>query len=239
MNSVIAKLSLTISLAFLSTSASGAVISLPENELPSESVLPTLDNRTVVLNRTIQKSQRVSVGTSFGNMFDEMFYNARVLSMEVRYNNSEMSGWGLRWDQWTGGATTYNEAFANDVSRLQFSLAPYRKSGAFLTRNFDLYYGKVSLGKEVVFPIQLSWLAMLGAQNYESDWLPALQGGGEIKLYLTKNTALDLKYIFSAYQKVDPTSTNVREENGIPLKSAFEKKLSFGQIFQVGVSYLF
>lgn len=214
-------------------------IALPENELPSESVIPKLDTSTVVLNRTIQKAKHISAGLSYGQLLDEMFYNSQLLSLELRYNISEMGAWGFRWDQWMGGATTYTDTFAADVSQLQFAAAPSRKSGVFILRAFDLYYGKVSLGKETIIPLHMSWLAMVGMQNYESAWLPAVQGGGQLRMYFLKKFALDLQYIFSAYQKVDPTSTNVRASNGIPQETAFSKKANLGQVFQLGVSYLF
>lgn len=214
-------------------------ISLPENELPSESVIPRLDNPKVVINRTIQKSKHISAGLSYGQLLDEMFYNSQLLSLELRYNFSEMGAWGFRWDQWMGGATNYTDTFAADASQLQFAAAPSRKSGVFILRSFDLYYGKVSLGKETIIPLHMSWLAMAGMQNYESAWLPAVQGGGQLRMYFIKNFALDLQYIFSAYQKVDPTSTNVRAANGVPQDSAFSKKVNLGQVFQLGASYLF
>lgn len=239
MNSVTAKICIALLIFGATSYANAAPISLPENELPSETVTPKLDNRTVVLNRTIQKTGRISGGFSYGSLLDEMFYNGQAMSVELRYNTSEMAAWGLRYDSWTGGATSYTETFAADVSKLQFQVAPSRQSGVFLTRSYDIYYGKVSMGKELVTPMHLSWLAMIGAQNYQSNWLPALQGGGQIKMYLNKHFALDLQYIFSAYQKVDPTSTNVRKDNGTPPASAFTKKLSFGQMVQLGVSFLF
>lgn len=239
MHSAIVKICAALLVSLVSPWAWGHAISLPENELPSESVIPKLDNPKVVLNRTIQKTQHLSMGLSYGQLLDEMFYNSQLLSLEMRYNFSEFGAWGFRWDQWTGGATTYTETFAADQSQLQFAAAPSRKSGAFLVRSFDFYYGKVSMGKEIITPMHISWLAMAGVQNYESGWLPALQGGGQVRMYLIKNMALDLQYLFSAYQKVDPTSVNVRAANGRPQASEFSKKLSFGQIFQLGISYLF
>lgn len=239
MNSVIAKLCVAVLIVTTSLMAKAVEISLPENELPSESVIAKLDNRIVVLNRTIKKDGRFSVGLGYGNLLDEMFYNGQLLSLDLRYNNSEMGAWGLRYDTWTGGATSYADTFAADVSKLQFAAAPSRQSGAFITRAFDLYYGKVSMGKDVVTPMHISLLAMLGAQNYGSDWLPATQGGGQIRMYVQGGFAIDLQYLFSIYQKVDPTSTNVRKDNGTPLVSSFGKRYTFGQIFQVGISYLF
>lgn len=239
MNSAIAKLCFGLILLASHSLANAAVITLPENELPSESVIPKLDNRTVVLKRTIQKTNRLSAGISIGSLLDEMFYNGQLMSIDVRYNTGEMSAWGLRWDQWAGGPTSYTETFANSTGELQFQTAPARQSGFFLTRTFDLYYGKISMGKEVVTPMHFSWLAMVGAQNYEMAWLPAVQGGGQLRVYFTKEMAFDLQYIFSAYQKVDPTSTSVRKADGTPPQTAFTRKLSFGQIVQVGFSYLF
>lgn len=239
MNSAIVNICTTLLILGASHFSWAAEIFLPENELPSESVIPKLDNSTVVLNRTIQKAKHLSVGLAYGNLLDEMFYNSQLLSLELRYNISEMGAWGVRWDQWTGGATAYTDTFATDISKLQFAAAPSRTSGLFVIRVFDLYYGKVSMGKDTIIPLHMSWLAMAGMQNYESEWLPAIQGGGQLRTYFIKNMALDLQYLFTAYQKVDPTSINVRADNGTPQASAFSKKINLGQIFQLGFSYLF
>lgn len=239
MNSAIASLLMSFFILAVSYPAMAGVITLPESELPSESVLPKLDNSTVVLNRTIQKTHRLSVGLSAGSLLDEMFYNSQVFSVDARFSTSEFAAWGLRFDQWTGGATSYTDTFASGNGELQFQTAPARKSGIFILRTFDFYYGKISMGKEVVTPIHISWLAMGGAQNYETTWLPALQGGGQLKLYVNKHIGVDLQYLFSVYQKIDPTSTGVRKADGIPPQSAFGNKLSWGQIVQLGVSYLF
>lgn len=241
MNSAIAKLCVSLILVATSSMAQAAVVTLPENELPSETVLPKLDNSTVVLNRAIQKNSRFSLGVSYGNLLDEMFYNSQMMSLDMRYNTSEMGAWGLRYDSWAGGATTYTDAFATSTvtnGPWHFDRAPSRQSGLFLVRYFDLYYGKVSWGKEVITPMHFSWLAMAGAQNYEAAWLPALQGGGQLKVYFTKHASFDIGYLFSVYQKIDPTSASVAKTNK-PNESAFSKKISFGQIFQFGLSYLF
>jgi hypothetical protein len=238
MNSVINKI-LVVSLILLGQAAHAVNITLPENELPSETVVPKTDSKSVVLNRTIQKSHRVSLGVGAGVLLDEAFYNAQALSFEVRYNTDEKGAWGFRYDTWMGDATTYTDTFYGSTAKLQFGAAPARKSGAFILRSFDLYYGKVSLGKEVISPMSFSWIAAVGAQNYETTWLPALQGGAQVKLYMCKSTSIDLAYLFSFYQKVDPTSINVRESNGKPSADAFEKKYSFGQFVQLGVTQLF
>lgn len=239
MNSAVVKICASFFIAIIPSFSWAGKIFLPENELPSESVIPKLDNSTVVLNRTIKKAQRLSLGMAYGGLLDEMFYNSQLLSFELRYNTSEMAAWGLRWDQWVGGATSYTDMFANDTSQLQFASAPYRTSGLFVIRSFDLYYGKFSMGKELIIPMHLSWLGMAGVQTYGAEWLPAVQGGGQVRMYGLKKLAVDLQYLFSFYQKVDPTSINVRAANGTPVESEFSQKLSFGQTFQIGMSYLF
>lgn len=236
MNSVISKCAVLI---FWSHLACGATITLPENELPSESVIPKTDSQSVVLNRTVQKSQRVSLGLAAGVLLDEIFYNAQVLTLDARYNIDEGGAWGFRWDQWMGNSTTSTETFASSSAHLQFAAAPARKSGAFILRSWDAYYGKISLGKDVIVPMSFSWLALAGAQNWETAWLPAAQGGAQLKLYFTKKTAFDLLYLFSFYQKIDPTSVNVRSSNGTPDANAFEKKYNFGQTVQLGITQLF
>lgn len=236
MNSVISKITVFL---FWSSLAYAANITLPENELPSESVIPKTDAKSVVLNRTVQKSQRASLGVAAGVLLDEIFNNAQVLTLDARYNVDEGGAWGFRWDQWMGNATTYTETFANSSAQLQFAAAPARKSGAFILRSWDSYYGKVSLGKELIVPMSFSWIALAGAQNWETTWLPAVQGGAQLKIYFTQKTALDLVYLFSLYQKIDPTSVNVRGSNGAPHADSFEKKLSFGQTVQLGITQMF
>lgn len=236
MNSVISKI---ICVLLLGNFSYAANITLPENELPSETVIPKTDSKAVVLNRTVQKARRASIGVAAGVLLDEIFYNAQALTIDARFNTSERGAWGFRWDQWMGNGTSYTDTFASSSAQLQFSSAPARKSGAFILYSFDSYYGKVSLGKEVVSPMSFSWLAMAGAQNYETAWLPAVQGGAQLKLYFTKATSVDLGYLFSFYQKIDPTSINVRASSGVPDQNAFDKKFSFGQLVQLGITQVF
>lgn len=235
MNSVISKIT---ALLLCSSLAYGANITLPENELPSETVIPKTDTKLVVLNRTVQKAKRASIGVSAGALLDEIFYNSQVLTIDARYNFDESGAWGFRWDQWMGNATSYTETFASHSARLNFSAAPPRKSGAFVLRSWDSYYGKVSMGKDVITPMSFSWLVLAGAQNWETTWLPAVQAGAQLKLYFTKKNSIDLGYLFSFYQKLDPSSVRVRD-NATPGADSFEKKLNFGQTVQLGITQVF
>lgn len=221
------------------TALSQEELSLPENELPSESVQPILDNPTAVLNRILKKSKKINLGITLGTQIDEMFYNAKYLGAEFKFNKSEVTSWGFRFDQWFGGPTSYSESFAADVSQLQFQLAPAKEMSFYFIYSWDLYYGKISISKERTNPIFFAWVAMAGLQKYGTEYLPAAQGGVDFRLYNEKNMALTLKYLIDFYQKYDPTSVNVRKSQGTPSADSFQKKLAFGQVVELGLSWMF
>jgi hypothetical protein len=226
-------------LFFAIVPAKSQEIFLPESELPSESVQPILDNSTAVINRILKKTKKINLGISIGSQIDEMFYNNKYLGIEVKYNSTEVSSWGIRIDQWFGGPTSYADSFATDASQLQFQVAPFKDLSIYSIYSWDLYYGKISLIKEKTNPIFFGWVAMAGVQRYASDFLPALQGGVDFRLYNEKNLALTIKYLIDAYQKYDPTSLNVRKSQGTPSPNSFQRKFAFGQVVEVGCSWLF
>lgn len=239
---------LITSLVILSTlfvSVSQADIQFPEDELPSESVIPILDSPKAVINRTVTYTGRWEPKLSYGFLLDEPFYQNSFLSLAVGYSWTEFSGVSLRYLKWGSGLSDYAKQMEGTATALKFGRAPGPDMGYSLSYDYRFFYGKVSFSKRSIIPTVLGSTFEGGMIKYGSKNLPFF-GAGLINSYFFSdpgakshwgvNIGVRL-YLRSA---VDPLSANLSSTSGpVPSEGDFATKTRFSTSLDLGAQYLF
>ncbi|MBX3041881.1 MAG: outer membrane beta-barrel domain-containing protein [Bdellovibrionaceae bacterium] len=242
------KLAVLVALAcILATQAQAAeVISLPEDELAKESVLPIFNHPVSVKNRNIVTSGKIDLNLFYGLALSEPIYNVNRFGLSGYYHTSENHAFGLLYAKNSGGLSQY----ANQLDKqfnLDFSRAPSLDQTLMGDWNWKMFYGKMSITKETVVNLSLYSTLGLGMVQYSHKSYPVLAPGLGQKFYFTKNLALRLDFRLFANMAPIPfldssqTSDGSGISNGKPVPAAdkFKERLTYTTVLDAGLTWLF
>lgn len=227
--------------ALFVTKAFSETIQFPTEELATESVLPVFDQPTSVKNRTVSLAKRIELGVGMGYALTEPFYNPFQLSGNLTYHINEEHGINLY-------GATYLQGISNEASQLNpvpgtainmnLQYGPAPKYIALASWQYSAYYGKLSFTKDYVMNLHLYGLAGAGMYGIGDASSPVVSVGLGQKFYFTPSLAFRFDLRILAYQGPDPTSGHLELKTTVQPNSAFEKKMFFEGLLNVGVSYL-
>ena len=207
-----------------------------DDELPSESVTPITDNNSNVLNKKIKFTKRFQVDAQTGSILDEPLINASYLLIRGSYYTTEEYSFGVGLRSRFGGKTTYSEQLFEGSARLQFERAPEPTSANFVSFGYSFYYGKISLGKNLVIPATTKLDTDFGMQSFGSTAKPFLQSAITQSFYLNTHIALGISIGMSIAQSIDSTSVNIRSTQPVPNESSFATKMQTNQYLSLNLS---
>lgn len=221
-----------------------ADIQFPEDEIPSESVIPKLDSPRAAMNRTVQFSKKWETKLTYGFLLDEPFYQNGFVSIGQGYSWNEISGVTLRYMKWGSGLSDYSNQFAGTSRSLQFGRAPGPDMGFSGSYDYRFFYGKVSFSKKTVLPTVLGSVFELGMIKYGSRQLPFFGTGLVNTYYFTKpgNTShwgATIGVRLYLRNLVDPLSKDLGAASAVPSESDFGTTTRISTTFDLGVQYLF
>lgn len=211
-------------------------IDFPQDELPSESVEPVLDSPKAVFNKRQTFAKKFEVGFVPGWNLSEPFFSNLYLGFSAVYNTSEENGFGLKYQKWNPGYSTY----ASQFTLLDFGRAPAPSQLMSLSYEHRPLYGKVSLGKETVTPFLLYFAFDLGYLDYLTRKLPSFGLGLGQKIYFSRNVGFGFGLNLRMQQVVDTLSANLRTATGtVPTAADFNTKVQVGMDLDFKLLWLF
>lgn len=211
-----------------------------DDELPSESVTPNTDNSSSVLNKKVKFTKRFQLDVNTGSVLDEAIVNANYFLIRGSYFTNEEYSFGVGLRTRFGGRTTYSDQLYANAAKLDFDRAPAPTSAHFVSFGYGFYYGKISLGKNLVIPASTKLESDFGLQTFGSTSKPFLQTAVNQSFFANKHLALGFSIGLSMAQVADPTSASVRSNppSPIPSESSFSNKIQFNQFMSVNLSLL-
>lgn len=214
--------------------AHAETIALTDDELPNESVVPTLDSPLAVKNRTLSFSKRWSGQAGTGWLLDEPFYQNLYFEGRLGYHWNETSGIAFKFMSWSKGVSTYGQQFTS----LNFNYAHGPESGFGASYENRFIYGKVSFAKDLVLPVSMSSTYDLGMIQYGSKSLPYAGVGLGNSIYVNQSLGLTLGVKFLIRQAFDPLSQSLRTQATPPTDGDFKSVIRYSTSLDLGLIYL-
>ena len=213
-----------------------------DDELPSESVTPITDNSSSILHKKVKFTKRFQLDVNTGSVLDEAIVNSSYFLVRGSYFTNEEYSFGVGLRSRFGGRTTYSDQLYAGSAQLDFDRAPAPTSAHFVSFGYGFYYGKISLGKNMVIPASTKLESDFGLQTFGSTSKPFLQTAVNQSFFANKYLALGFSIGLSLAQVADPTSVNVRSTSPAgptnPSESSFSNKIQFNQFLSVNLSLL-
>lgn len=209
-----------------------------DDELPIESVVPVTDNKSTVLNKKIKFTKRFQFDLNTGMIMDEPFVNTNYFLIRASYYMNEFYSFGLGTKARSGGKTSYADQLYQNSAQLDFDRAPAPTESHFLSFGYSFYYGKISLGKNIVVPATTRLETDFGMQSFGSLTKPFIQSAVTESFYVTNRISLGLSIGLSIAQILDPTSVNIRSTQPVPNASSFDDKIHFNQYLSFNLNAL-
>lgn len=209
-----------------------------DDELPSESVTPNTDNSSSVLNKKIKFTKKFQIDLYTGSVLDEPIVNSSYFLIRGSYYTTEEYSFGLGLRSRFGGRTSYSDQLFQGTAQLNFDRAPSPSTAHFVSFAYNFYYGKISLGKNVVVPASTRLESDFGLQSFGSSSKPFIQSAVNQSFFIGTKLSIGFSIGLSLAQIADPTSVNVRSAQPVPSEGAFSDKMQFNQYLSVNLSTL-
>jgi outer membrane beta-barrel protein len=226
-------------------SVAQADIVFPEDELPSESVIPRLDSPRAAMNRTVEFSKKFETKLSYGFLLDEPFYQNSYFALGLGYSWSEISGVTFRYLKWGQGLSDYSRQFGSTTRSLQFDRAKGPDTGYSLSYDYRFFYGKVSFSKKTVLPTVLGSVFEAGMIKYGVRSLPFYGTGLVNSWYFSKpgdtsHFGINVGVRIYLRTVVDPLSQDLGAASvTVPVEGDFTTATRISTTFDLGAQYIF
>lgn len=201
-------------------------MAFPEEELARESVLPKFDIPNSVRNRSVVVADRFELGGFLGATTNEAVYNQTQFGAVGTYHLTEFHGVNVSYTQMASGVGSYAKTLDSSVpiSKGGFDLSKTFGPKSFFLVNYQntVFYGKLSILKNLVFNTHIYGLIGAGTVMYDGLSSMALDVGLGQRFYFTKNFALrfDLKFVrFSGPNPIYKPNNKTPQESREALKS--------------------
>lgn len=216
-------------------------IKFSESELPSETVFPVVDFPDAVIHRSLSFEKRFEARVMGGWFLDDPFYSNQYFGGTLLYHSSEIHSFGIRYQKWTGGLSTYSKQLDSpEGNSLRLERAPGPDSAYSLVYENQAYYGKISVGQAAVVPLTFSILGELGAIKYGSKNYPSMAAGMSQRFYFGQHFGVNVDLRLLLHQSLNPVSTDkIQAVNDPPSESEFSTRTEFSTQMDLGVLYLF
>ncbi len=197
----------------LSLTAYAETIEFPEEELPTESVLPVFDKTVVIRDRAVKTAGRFEIGVGTGLNLAEPLYSQTVFNITGTYHLDETNGINVNALFLSSGLSQAGQDLKSGNvppagKVFDASLAPTVQEMLFGNYQLTAYYGKVSLTKQTVMNLSLYGLAGAGLVQWSDHSTFGFDVGFGQKLYFTPHQGLRFDMILAMYTGPDPTNPN-------------------------------
>ncbi|HEX4923799.1 MAG TPA: outer membrane beta-barrel domain-containing protein [Bdellovibrionales bacterium] len=215
-------------------------VEFPEEELATESVLPTFDQPSAVKKRTVPMEKRLEVGGFLGAGLNEAFFDLTLFGVNAGYHLSDMHGIQFAFAAISAKSSQFVPQLNNVGSvPLNLQYLPQPKWYALLLYEFTPYYGKLSITKQTVINNSVYIVGGIGTVNINNEeQSPALVGGIGQNYYFTKNFGLKLDFRGLLFQSPDPLSVDMSGATETVSTSRFQKQMNFNIAITLGAIFI-
>lgn len=195
------------------------VIKFTEEELPRESVLPIFDNPEAVKQKYVPFENRSEIGVWGGFTTNDPINNTIAVGGEYKYHLTDFHAVGVVGSYHFISQTQYVQQLINQVpgaSAIPFSLSSSPLYSLFGEYEFTPYYGKISITKQGVMNLAVSFSAGAGmlAQSSSAGTQSGFgfSFGLNQRLFFTRNLGLkiDLKALFYNQTDIIPVTPQTK-----------------------------
>lgn len=226
-------------------------LTIPEDELNKEIVLPRLDTLEVVKNQNIRFTQKIEFGVNLGANFTEPIYNPLRMGVDVGYHWHEAKSFHLSYinhaagfnNQYVPGIQSEgNGADPGPIGEYDFNRSPRLKNSFWGYYNLKAYYGKISITKRKTMNLSLYTQYGLGLAQYEHKMYPGLAIGVGQKFFFTPNLGFKAEIRLQYQGQSNPFLGGSKLKNNqfpVPSSSDFQDVYRFGTVFESGLVWIF
>ncbi len=221
-------------------SPSKAQVTLPEDELAKESVVPKFDNATTIKARNVVLSHKFEASVYYGWNFAEAIENQSKIGFNLGYHWDEFNALVLNYAQWTSGLNTQYTSSLLSKYNLDYTRAPALQSSLWLNYEWTLYYGKISLAKQAVMNLSIYPIFGAGTTAYSNKSYYGVNAGIGAKFYFTPHWALQTDFKVQYSGEPSPyLSGYMQTSQPVPSKSQFADTYAVGTVLDVGLAAVF
>lgn len=224
-------------------------MTIPENELNREIVLPRLDTFEVVKNQNVKFTKKLELGLNVGANFTEPIYNPIRMGFDLGYHWEEAQSVHLSFLNHVSG---FNNQYvpgiqdkgndAGSVGDYDFTRAPALKNSFWGYYNLKAYYGKVSLTKRSTMNLSLYTQYGVGFAQFTHKMYPGLSIGIGQKFFFTPNLGFKAELRLQYQGQANPFLGEGQLKNDrfpVPAASNFQDVYRFGTVFESGLVWIF
>jgi outer membrane beta-barrel protein len=216
-------------------------IEFPEEELATESVLPTFDQPSAVKKRNVSTEHRLEIGGHLGAGLNEAFFDQTLFGINLGYHLTEMHGLQFTYSAISAKSSQFVPQL-NEVGlppKLNFQYLPAPKWHAMLLYEFTPYYGKLSITKQTVINQALYFVGGGGVVNINNEENSfALVAGVGQNYYFTQRFGLKLDFRGLLFQSPDPFTAVLGSDTSTASVSRFQKTTNFNISITIGAMFL-
>lgn len=218
-------------------------IAIPDEELPSERVFPRLDSPAAVLSRKLSFTQKFELRLYAGWLLDDPFYNNQYFGIAALYHSTEIHGFGVKYQKWSGGMSQYSKQLADAPNNVEISKAPGPESSLSAIYEYRAFYGKVNFSSNNVVQFIMAGELEAGMMTYGSRNMPLIGVGGSQKLFFNTHWGAQLDVRLLVHQSLDPNSVSLRPTapnyNPNPQEGDFSTRVQISNQLNLSLLYLF
>ncbi|MCX7977458.1 MAG: outer membrane beta-barrel domain-containing protein [Bdellovibrionaceae bacterium] len=220
--------------------AAAEVIELPEEELARESVLPVFDIVENVKDRLVVTAGRWELGISAGAALTEPIFGVLRTQGSIFYHPNENHAFGFIYVNNSVSLSAQARQLGEAPTSLDFNRAPKPESIMMADWNAKLFYGKMSLAKNVVSNLSLFTSMGLSQSKYtHKSYIGFFLGLGQ-KFYFGRNLALRFDLRLNGSPAPIPfLEGRMKTSDPVPTMGEFNERLHWMTSLDVGLSYLF
>lgn len=222
------------------------VVRFPEDELARETVLPKFDQRVSVRDRNVITDSKFELGLYYGFNTTEPIYNQSKLGFNLGYHWSEESAIVVNYAQWMSGLNTlYTDGLSQsggiNAPNLDFNRIPKQNYSLYAHYEWKMFYGKISLTKDLVTNLSLYPIFGFGITGFEHKTYPGVDVGVGQKFYIGRSFAIRADFKLQFAQTLNPFlggTPGVSRPSAVPSPGDFKDKWDLNTILDIGFSFL-
>jgi outer membrane beta-barrel protein len=216
-------------------------VSLPEDELSKESVVPKFDNPTTVKVRNVTLANKIEAAVYYGANFSEAIESQYKVGVDLGYHFNEYNAIFINYAQWNSGLNTqYTNSLGASPYNLDYTRAPTLQSSTWLNYEWYLYYGKISVTKQTVMNISVYPILGVGMTAYSNKSYFGGNGGIGTKFFFSPHWALRADFKIQYQGQPSPFLTGYMvKSQPVPSPGQFSDTYAIGTVLDIGIAAIF
>lgn len=211
-------------------------VQFPEDELPSEVVMPSGLAATMIYNPTVKFAKKIQASIGAGAILDDPYFDGSNIKFGSRYFLSQYWALGLDFHSVVKKTSTYAEQFRGQRN-LNFEQAPNLSQIVMIDSRWQPYYGKMSVSQDLIlnqtFFVE-GGLGLLRYQNSAGNFYGLQMGFGQ-NFFWTDSWSFDYSLHFMLHSAPNILSQDLSKT----VTGDYSSKYQSHFLFNFGVSKLF